>query len=241
MKNILSIILGLLALIVGGCAVQPIYKLEPLEEKEYYKGREIVTKEDDSIKVSVEVDNYEKGMITFYVQVENKSCDKIFIEPENFYADAISEDLKSADTLYPRFYAADPEKEIQSISKEMENRKSAHSFVTGANAVLAFLSVAADLTNKRDENKAVHVGGDVAVWAGTQTNENIDYHNSMGDLDSLREYWKNEVLRKTDLYPGEQIGGLVFVYTNPEAKYLKLYIPAGIDRYDFLFKKIMIK
>jgi hypothetical protein len=212
-----------------------------MEEKEFYMGREISTKENDSTKISVEVDNYDMGQVMFYVQIENKSGNKIFVEPGDVYVDVISKDLKSVNTLYPRYYAADPEKEINKINHDMESRKSSHSFLTGANAVLAFISVASDLTNKKDEHKADHVGDDINAWANNQTDENIDYDKSVSDLNSKKDYWKNQALRKTDLYPGEQIGGIVEVTTNPEADYLELSVPAGDSVYSFLFKKITVK
>jgi hypothetical protein len=241
LRKSIIVVLGLLSVIVSGCTSWPVYKLEPVGDKDYYMGREIAAKEDDSARVSVEVDNYDWGRITFYVQIENKSCNKVFIEPVNFYSDIVTEDLNSIDSFYPRVYAADPEKEIKKINDDMESRKNTHSFVTGLNAVLGVLTVASDLANKEDEHKVRHVGDDVAVWANNQTNENVDYGNSLSNLDTLKQFWKNEVLRKTDLYTGEQIGGLVFTNVNPDADYIKFSIPVGINTYTFLFKKIAIK
>jgi hypothetical protein len=235
------IILGALTIILSGCVQPLVYKLEPMDEKEFYKGREIVTKGNDSTSVSVEVDNYDAGRVMFYVQFKNNSDSKIFIEPVNYYVDVISEDLKTINTLYPRYYAADPEKEINNINRDIENRKNSHSFLTGANAVLAFINVAADLSDKNDKHKADHVGDDINVWANNQTDENIDYNNSLNDLSSKKEYWKNQALRKTDLYQGEQVGGIVVVSTNPEAEYLEFSIPLEDNVYNFLFKKIIVE
>jgi hypothetical protein len=240
-KASILIIFGVLTIVLNGCVQRPVYKLESMEEKEFYMGREISTKENDSTKISVEVDNYNRGQVMFYVQIENKSNNKIFVEPAEFYVDVISQDLNSIDTLYPRYYAADPEKEINKINHDMESRKSSHAFLTGANAVLAFINVASDLTNKKDKHKADHVSDDINVWANNQTDENIDYDNTVSNLDSKRDYWKNQALRKTDLYPGEQIGGIVEVSTNPKADYMELSVPAGDSVYNFLFKKVIIK
>jgi len=240
-KTKVLIILGTLTIVLSGCVPRSVYKLESLEEKEFYKGREIVTKVNDSTKVSVEVDNYDAGRVMFYVQIENNSSNKIFIEPADYYVDVVSEDLKTINTLYPRYYAVDPEKEINRINQDMESRKSSHSFLTGANAVLAFISVASDLTDKNDKHKANHVSDDINVWANNQTAENINYDNSISNLDSKKEYWKNQVLRKTDLYPGEQVGGIVVVSTNPEAEYLEFTIPLENNSYNFLFKKIIVE
>lgn len=241
MRTSLLIIFVVLTLVLTGCVQRPVYKLESLDVKDYYKGREVVTKESDSTNVSVQVDNYDGGKVMFYVQIENNSNYKVFIEPKDFYVDEVSADLVPVDTLYQRYYAVDPEKEINKIKHDMEGRDSEHSFLTGANAVLAFISVASDLTNKNDEHKADHVGDDINNWADNQTDENINYNNSISNLDSKKEYWENQALRKTDLYPGEQIGGVVVVPTNPEAEYLEFTIPLDNTLYNFFFRKIIVE
>ena len=241
MKTSFLIIISVLTLVLTGCVTRPVYKLESLDVKDYYKGRELATKEADSIMVSVQVDNYNGGKVLFNVQIENNSNYKVFIEPNDIYVDKVSEDLVSVDTLYQRYYAVDPEKELNKINQDMEGRKSAHSFLTGANAVIAFISVAADLSNKNDKHKADHVGDDINNWASNQNDENINYDNSMNNLDSKKDYWENQVLRKTDLYPGEQLGGIVEVQVNPHAEYMELTIPVDNDVYNFFFKKVVVK
>jgi hypothetical protein len=240
-KTGLLIIFSLLTLVLTGCVPRPVYKLEALDLKDYYKGREIVTKEADSTKVSVQVDSYDGGKVMFYVQIENNSNYKVFIEPNDIYVDKVSEDLVPVDTIYQRYYADDPEKELNKINQDMEGRKSAHSFLTGVNAVIAFISVAADLSNKNDKHKADHVGDDINNWANNQTDENINYDNSLNNLDSKKEYWENQVLRKTDLYPNEQVGGIVVVSTEPDADYLELTLPVQSTLYNFFFKKVRIE
>ena len=238
MKSKVLLFIIVLGVISSACTTQ-IIRLVTLEDKDYYKGREIVTKLDDNSRISVEVDSYSGDEVVFYIQIENKSGEKIFVQPRDFYVDAVDEDLVSIDARFPRFYALDPERQIRKISEDMENRKTAHAVVTGANAALALVSIVADLSDNSSENDAHQVSRDIAVWADNQTDEEIDYDASMNEYDSQKQFWKNEVLRITDLYQNDSVGGLIFIPIKKEIEYLKFTVPLASGTYTFLYKKVV--
>ena len=240
MKGKVLLFIMVFGLITSACSTQ-IIKLVTLEDKDFYKGREIVTKVDDNTRISVEIDNYTGDEVVFYVQIENKSGEKIFIQPRDFYVDAVEKDLVSYDEHFRRFYALDPERQIKKINEDMEDRKTAHAVVTGLNATFALVSVVADLTDNDSENDAHQVSRDIAVWADNQVNEEIDYDAAMNEYDSQKEFWKNEVLRITDLYQNDAVGGLIFVPINKEIKYLKLTVPLDSGIYTFLYKQVVVE
>lgn len=239
-KKIIETCLVVLGLMVSGCSTQ-IVKLETLEDKDYYKGREIVTKEKDSVRVSVEVDSYKGNEAVFYVQVENESSRKILVEPKDFYVEVVEKDLLSVNKRFRRLYALYPEKQIQKINGDMESRSTVHGVVTGLNLFFALVSVVADITDKDDENDLHEVSRDIGMWADNQISEEIDYNTSMNEYESQEEFWKNEVLRITDLYQNDRIGGLVFVPVDPRAEYLRFTIPVESGTFTFLYKKVIVK
>lgn len=239
-RKFIYTVLLLTIIIVSGCSTQ-IIKLVTLEDKDFYKGREIVTKENDFNKISVEVDSYSGDEVVFYVHVENNSQNKIYVEPRDFYVDAMNEDLISIDPRFPRFHSLDPEKQINRINEDIESRKTSHAVVTGLNATFALVSIVADLTDKSQENDASQVSRDIAVWADNQVNEEIDYDDSMSGYESEREFWKNEVLRITDLYENDSIGGLVFVPLSRKAEYLKLTVTIEDRTFTFHYKKVVVE
>ena len=239
-KKIIPVGLVLLTIVVSGCST-PIVKLETLEDKDYYQGREIVTKENDTVNVSVEVDSYNKKEAVFYIQIENNSHQKIFIEPNDFYVEAVEKDLSSIDKRFKRFYALDPEKEIDKINDDMESRSTAHGVITGLNATFALVSIVADIADKNDDDDAYEVSRDIAVWADNQVNEEINFDASMNEYESQKEFWKNEVLRITDLYEDDRIGGLVFIPVSPKIEYLKFTIPIERRMFTFLYKRVVVK
>jgi hypothetical protein len=97
-----------------------------------------------------------------------------------------------------------------------------------------------DPDKNRSRHKAKRVGDDVATWVDNQTNENVNYDIDKNDINSQKDFWKNQVLRKTSLYQNDNIGGLVFVPFNKDAKYIRLVVPVGYKQYIYLFRKIEI-
>jgi len=238
MRRKLFLLIIILAALTSACSPQ-VVKLTSVDEAEYYNGREIVSKEDDNASVTVEIDTYSGDEVVFYIEIENKSNEKMFIKPANFYVDALEADLYSFDKHLPRFYALNPEEQIERIDGDKNSRKTAHSVFTGINAITGLVSIVADLSDGNNYGKAENVANDIGNWAGNQIDEEIDYDASMNEYEYQKEFWKNEVLRTTDLYQNDFTGGLLFVPISNEAEYLKLTIPTEFGNYNFLYKKVI--
>ena len=239
-KNSFRLLILIPTVILTACSSQTFYKFDPLEEKEFYKGREIAIKEDDNARVSVEFDSYINGEISFYVQIKNKSNLKVLFDPKEVYISTADEYEAGIETGQHNYFALDPEKEIDEISKEVEQRNSLHAAITGINIAFAVINVAGDIADNRSRHKARKVADDIAVWADNQNSEEIDYNNSMNNLDSKSEFWKNEVFRITDLHGSEEMGGLIFIPINDKLQHIKVVVPFGENIYSFLFGKVQI-
>jgi hypothetical protein len=239
-KIFLQTSLALTFLFITACSTQIIFKADPLDEKEVYNRREIVTKETDEAVVSVEFDGQSENDFVFYVEIENRSDELLTINPVNIFAEAVKKDLSSIDKDFGPMWAADPKSEIARINKEKEGRKTMHSVTTGLNAAFTLLSIIGTLSDKdtgHDGHKVVH---DVVVWADNQVREEIDYRESMKHLESQRKFWKNEVLNYTELKKNERVGGLVFIPFNPKIKYMRLIIPVNNTDFEFYYKQVRV-
>ena len=237
MKKSVLLLLFISITLITACSAQTIIKFDPLEENEYYMGRQIAAKEDEDVKVSVEFDSYSNDEISFYVQVENKSGNRMLFDPKNVYVKFVEEDGYDDDMDRHRFYALNPDIEIDRINSEMEERNNLHSAVTGLNTVFAAISIIGDLADHH-RHKAHRVAKDISLWAHNQANEEINYNASMDNLDAKKDFWKNEVFRKTDLYRNENIGGLIFIPLRDEPEQLKIVIPFNGNNYSFQFGKV---
>ena len=239
-SNLKTAFLVLSLLIVTACSTQNLFKVDPLDEKVVYNGREIVTKENDDVSVSVEFDGQSEKDFVFYVHIKNISEDTILVTPREIFSEALKKDLTEVDKRFGLIWATDPEIELTQIIKEKENRKTMHGVTTGLNAAFALVSIIADLSDNNKHGDGHRVVRNVAVWADNQIREELDYNESMRHLESQREFWGNEVLRNTDLFKDDEVGGLVFIPFNPGIKYMRLVIPIGNTDFEFYFKQVKI-
>lgn len=240
-KYILLFAILPLILLGTGCSAQNIFKAEPIDEKEVYNGREIVTKEMGDVIISVEFDGQSENDFVYYVEIMNRSGEIILVNPAGIFAKAVDRSLSETEEYFGTMRAADPERELMQINREKESRKTIHSVATGLNAAFALLSIIGNLSDDDTRNDGAKVVHDVFVWADNQAREEIDYSESMKHLESQRKFWKKEVLRKTELKPDDSVGGLVFIPFNPEIKFLRLTVPAGNLKFDFYFKQIQVE
>ncbi|MBX3009684.1 MAG: hypothetical protein KF816_16795 [Melioribacteraceae bacterium] len=230
----------LILVVTAGCSSGQLYKVDPLDEKELYNGREIVTKESENSIVSVEFDGLSEGQFIFYVDVQNLNNQPAIIDPAEIFAEALQSDLLSNDHRFPIFNAVNPENEIDAINKGIKSRKTFHEIATGANAAFTLLSIIgtlADNNSRNDGHKIIHK---VGRWADVQIREEIDYDASMKEMETKREFWRNEALRLTELEQDEVIGGLIFIPFNPKVKYLRVVVPVEKEDFEFFFKVVKV-
>ena len=107
---------------------------------------------------------------------------------------------------------------------------------TGLNVVFSLFDTIVDLSDGEDNNTE-EVMENVLIFTGNQVNEEISYQNDIEYLKSSRKYWKNEVLRKTELESDEGVEGIIFIPLYPDAKYIKVVIPIGKTLHSYKFKQ----
>ncbi len=230
-----------LIFIIGGCTAS-YYKLQS-EDKDidYYKGREVAYRENDSFNSSVSFEDQEGKNFVFYVTIENISDTPVTVNPVEFYADQLDINKIMLDAKTGnRFYAIDPAKHLESLTLSLKNRENWHNAVSGINLTFALVSVAADLANDKNRDKLSDVGNDIANWADNQNAEENSYAIDRNKYKSRIDFWKNGVLRKTTLYKNNREEGYVFIPFNPGAKYIRLVISAAGQKEIYIFKKIEI-
>lgn len=240
-KRIFLIILSFsaLLLIISGCSAT-YYKLQSTDSNiDFYKGREVAHRDDDNYSTSISFEDQENGNFIFYITAQNFSGSRITFYPENIYADQLDENKELINNPDKNcFFATDPEKELDYLESELERRKKQHDVTSGLNFFLAAVNIAADLSDDHSRHKAKKVGDDIATWADNQTNENVNYEIDKNDINSQKDFWKNQVLRKTTLYQNDNTGGLVFIPFNKDAKFIRVIIPVGERNHIYLFRKI---
>ena len=240
-KRIFLIILLFPALlfIINGCSVT-YYKLQSTDSKiDFYKGREVAHRDDNNYSTSVSFEDQDNENFIFYITAQNFSESPITFYPENIYADQLDENNELINNHDKNcFFAIDPEKKLDYLELELKRRKKQHDVTSGLNFFLAAVNVAADLSDDHSRHKAKKVGDDIANWAGNQTHENVNYEIDKNDINSQKDFWKDQVLRKATLYQNDNTGGLVFIPFNKDAKFIRLIIPIGERKHIYIYRII---
>jgi hypothetical protein len=219
-------------LIFFSCSPKPILEITTLEtDKEYYNGNEFVGKSDSTALVFLEFIEQNFHQYVYYLQIENVSeRTYLYTADNNFSKTYHTKERLDNDKYNMMLYAVDPEEKIKQINSDIKSRETRHAISTGCNCLGGLFSAASSIASEDDEDDA-----NVADWIVNQEEENIDYENDIYELNSEREFWKTEVLRKNTLHPAEVIGGLVFIKKDIQAKYFKVFINVDNSQFEFLY------
>lgn len=235
MKKFCSVFLMAVS-IFSGCSSQSVFDVSVLEEgKEYYMGKEVVSCSDESGKSILNFEEQSGDFFVFFLHLENTSNDSYEIHPEQIFMevnDLVREEEGKKKVVYN--YAVDPERELEWIEEDIEERETEQVVATTTNCLFGLFSVVHDISNDEDEDD---IGFE---WAGNLVADRVDYEMDMDELMASKEFWQNEVLRITTLHPGDKIGGLVFLPIVQSANNFSLIIPFDFTDhiYNFWQKKI---
>ena len=211
------------------------FSLTPDENSSLEMGRKVITKENDLAYSTISFEDQEGDHFIFHVFVYNKEQNDFIFDPSEVYVKYYDENKQILDGN--RHYALDPEEQIHNIEDDIKKRDDTHATLTGLNIVFSLFDTIADLADD-DDNDAEEVLENVVIFGGNQISEEIDYENDIEYLKANRSFWKNEVLRKTELSNGEGIDGIIYLPLHEEAKYVKIYLSIGETIHAYKFKQV---
>ena len=235
MKSLKNLIL-LTVLLFGltNCGTT-LFTLTPDEESSLEMGRRVIEKENSFALSALSFEDKTENEFIFYLFVENKDEEIFLLDPQEILVKAYDEHKNKIQL--PVIHAIDPEEQIYVLDKNIEERENTHEVVTGLNIAFSLLDTFVDLTDD-DDNNAEEVLENVVIFSGKQIGEEIDYDNDIDYLKSQKDYWKNEVLRRTELSKEENIGGVFYLPIIREAKFIKIYVPLGKTIHTYKFEQI---
>jgi len=224
-----------IALFFAGCAEVNVIGIKSLEkDKDMYKGREISYKEDNFARSEIEINRIRRGQILFFVYIRNNSNNKIEIRPEEFYLKSYftEKDLDEGNGI--KHWAFDPEKKIDEIEDRIADNGSEKEAFIGLNCCFSFFSFAAHVSN--DKYTTFDAVDDAAGFAVRHEAIENEYGRKEDQLSADKEFFRTEVLRRTTLKPGEQVGGLVIIPLPEKVKYIRVHLPLEKTEHTYLFE-----
>lgn len=207
---------------LSGCySPKPVYRLQVADQEHlsWRYGSEYVTMNYNRLHLEAAyIESYD-GFYVFYVTFSNESGLKAVVDPAKFFyiVDKIDPylekkpDIQAGDTVL----ADSPEERLLKIEKDISTQIAADKNIVARQIFTGIVSVVADAAIANavggdDEDKSEAVCERQAERMETYR---VDRENSKFLIVSMAErkqFWATEVLRKTTLYPGYEVGGYVF-------------------------------
>lgn len=240
-----QIILTLALILLAGCSTQKIFSIDPIEKNtEVSEGRKIAVWEDSLSASTINFEGQYGTHLVFFTYFENNSDTTILVNPADFYFMFYqnSVNLEKRKLLIKR-HAYDPELQIKAMNRSLNESGDEKAALTFLNCLFGTASAAVAIAN--DDEDDCDQTGDVIDAVGFTIGNQIlieeAYEEHEAELLARREFWKNEVLRKTTLYPGEKIGGLIHFPLHEEVGFLQINIPLGSKTHSYNFKQNLVE
>lgn len=215
-----------------------IINLKPqTSNNEWYKGKEISTIDNDSIVIRISFDRSDNNYYVFDTEIINNSEKTILVEPDKFSYKIISGKIKGGDAII--LSAKDPEKVILELQKNYAIHKNNVEMEAMASSFGYFLQFVGQtkalVTNdpelsKRIDHQSQRMKEDELI--------NDIQNNIVGSaLENSSYIWEILALRKTTLYPYQNISGKIFFPISGLAETLKFCFPLDEYELNILYKQ----
>ena len=228
---------GLMATTATSCfAPQPIFRLEPVAEPSaWFYGHEVLTREYDSVRVSLIFEQWAGNEMVFATEIINRSADTVLVAPETFFYEAFRDDTSEFSTVTP---ALDPEREILEIEKAIAWERADRRNALALDVALVAVAVTAQVASAAVSNEEPYYddGGSAGIYFGS-----MNYNSDVPFLNHMRQQWMYQTLRKTSLPPGRAIRGNVVFRDQPGIAYYTLYVQIDDHLLPFDYRKRVIQ
>ncbi|MBE2188636.1 MAG: hypothetical protein KGZ71_05935 [Desulfobulbaceae bacterium] len=232
-KNILPSIIIILVMVYGCASPKPVYRLQVVDKENisFRYGSEYVAMNYNRLYLEAAyIESYD-GFHVFYVTVSNESGLKAVVDPANFFyvVDKIDPYLEKKPDILPNdtVMADSPEERLLKIEMDFSNQIAADENIVGRQILTGIITTVVDVAvteaiGGNDEAKSEALSERQAVRMEMYK---VDRENSKLLIVSMaerKEFWATEVLRKTTLFPGYEVGGYVFVKHYDEIEQMTL-------------------
>jgi hypothetical protein len=229
--------------VLSGC-VSPahVFTVIPAENEMHWTyGVGLIEKTDHDISVQVGFEDNRNDMLCFYITINNKSENIIFVDPKEF--ECIAQSRIDQDSLHNPVkstiaHAIDPETQIQQkdiqISEENSSYQSSNTLEAGGmlmNLVLDVATIGKPEFEEQQKEKEQQ-REDARIRSIDRDNE---HSARIESLNQEKVFWQSQTFRKTTLLPGQTIEGKLLFYRDEHAKFLQLRFPFPQSYIDIWF------
>jgi len=235
MRGTLYLVSFVLGVAVVGCATpQPLVSLHPdLSDVIWVSGRASIQKDADGVRVAAAFERQEGDRLALRVEVENATAGRVEVTPQRItFAPCQTLQVSSCQSSRQ---VIDPEQMLSAIdtqasrgAAEATNEQIVLGTVAVAGAVADVAAISSGQANRRTgllTASSVDAMGASAAAADTE----------QARLAEQRAVWSDQALRRNTLFPGQAVGGLVYIPISDRARFLWLQAIVAGRTFSFHF------
>lgn len=222
MKYKLIVMVSLLLLASCYVPSSRVYDLRAKNDDAIWlNGKELIKLSENNIEVIVNFDQVEHGIASFDLSIANYTDQAVLIIPEDFYC-SVTHRLDEEKIIY----AINPEEMILNCNKQIEKNYAQNQSEGRTELLFSLFDLAEDIHNNDktdeeiDEQRADREDREVRYDKNKEK-----YIANLNQLYNKRDFWQNEALRKTTLFPGHKLNGKVFFKIPTSSLMLQLFLP----------------
>ncbi|MEL6615410.1 MAG: hypothetical protein AAFQ43_06705, partial [Bacteroidota bacterium] len=234
--------LALLALVVlSGCVPRTIHRLEAPEAEAdsgvWNQGWHVRSASAAGVDAEAAYVRSLWDDHTMWVRVTNTSSETVTVDPAAFYTVGFNTMrlLQTRPETGRRSSARDPEAELIEVDRHASRQHARGRTLQGvalASAVVTTVALVADPPETEEEVVEVAYAYEDAALTAEEGQWTIE--EAASRQEAGRDYWE-EVLRRTTLYPGESVEGIVHLPIDPQARAVLFEIIVGDTRVPFAY------
>jgi hypothetical protein len=220
----------------------PVLRLTPQSKDVVWIGGTAVTSQQGkNARAAVAFVREQDNLLTFRVEIESLSDKPVLVDPARFYyLTCAQKGQPPARVCGNSRYVINPEQALLDLdlahSRQTASAANDEAFF-GAMLLLQATAAVAGATGGHGRGGAGVVMG-VAGTAAALESSQLQRHHQVSAYELERSNWSTAALRKSTLFPGDRVAGLVFLEKEPAVSEVSLQIRAGDDVLPFGFDQI---
>lgn len=238
MKKLITYSILSLFLFVS-CAPEPVFRLSPrTDNTTFHRGVEYIQYEQDGLILSMGYYRHTGNQFIMDVEIINESDSVVFTDPTMFKYEAYDQTRNSFSRESVSFLsyseAFDPEKQMLALDLQLESVRASENTDQALFLIGQTLSIASEITADSPEARE-RISEQRHETYIEQQYEEEEFDYAKMSLAERRKVWELDALRKTHLFPGDYIRGLVFFENQPDAGVYILYADDLFPGFDALY------
>jgi hypothetical protein len=131
----------------------------------------------------------------------------------------------------------DPEEVLATLEVQVSREQADAANSAAFHGTLVILSAVADVATVASGHADRHTGLGTAAAVDLMEGDAAAHNSSLGSLSSQQEFWSNEVLRRTTVFPGHGTAGRIYVPINLRATVVWIHVRAAGHTFSIPFRQ----